>query len=243
MKPENTNKARRRILQGLTVGGAIVSARSLPEQWTRPLVEAVTLPAHAQISPGGIMTDSGFIESEQPGIENFQLQQRLRSRLSSLGIDMQRAGAIRVTSSATPDKSLIDYIVSPAAATENVLLTYEASLETDGRFTFSVLLSGEAVCPDSETTVDVDFNMCVRGQFAAKRAGETTLLTNSCDFPAPAEILDIDDNSAQVRVDFEGNEVLVDLELGGSVPACADCNDEFDRVIGRIEDGCGIEPL
>jgi hypothetical protein len=45
---------RRDVLKGgVVVGGAAVAAAlALPKKWTRPLVEAVIVPAHAQTSPG-----------------------------------------------------------------------------------------------------------------------------------------------------------------------------------------------
>ena len=45
---------RRNVLKGgVVVGGAAVAAAlTLPKKWTRPLVEAVVVPAHAQTSPG-----------------------------------------------------------------------------------------------------------------------------------------------------------------------------------------------
>src|SRR5690606_15413149 len=48
--PQNQkNKARRRLLKGIAAGGGTIAAgASLPERWTRPVVEAVSLPAHAQ---------------------------------------------------------------------------------------------------------------------------------------------------------------------------------------------------
>ena len=47
-------QGRRDVLKGgVVVGGAAVAAAlSLPKKWTRPLVEAVIVPAHAQTSPG-----------------------------------------------------------------------------------------------------------------------------------------------------------------------------------------------
>jgi len=47
-------EARRNVLKGgVVVGGAAVAAAlTLPRKWTRPLVEAVVVPAHAQTSPG-----------------------------------------------------------------------------------------------------------------------------------------------------------------------------------------------
>jgi hypothetical protein len=46
---------RRNVLKGgVVVSGAAVAAALtlLPKKWTRPLVEAVVVPAHAQTSPG-----------------------------------------------------------------------------------------------------------------------------------------------------------------------------------------------
>ena len=50
----NKEQGRREVLKGgVVVGGAAVAAAlSLPKKWTRPLVEAVIVPAHAQTSPG-----------------------------------------------------------------------------------------------------------------------------------------------------------------------------------------------
>jgi hypothetical protein len=45
---DRESKARRRLLQTLAVGGVAGAARVLPEQWVKPVVDVVTLPAHAQ---------------------------------------------------------------------------------------------------------------------------------------------------------------------------------------------------
>lgn len=45
---DQIDKIRRIVLHGLTVGGAAITARRLPGAWTRPVVETVILPAHAQ---------------------------------------------------------------------------------------------------------------------------------------------------------------------------------------------------
>lgn len=43
------DSGRRRLLKSLTVGGvAAVTAKSLPNEWTKPVVNGVVLPAHAQ---------------------------------------------------------------------------------------------------------------------------------------------------------------------------------------------------
>jgi hypothetical protein len=44
---------RKAIKTGVIVGGSVVgSAMTLPKKWTRPIVDAVIVPAYAQGSPG-----------------------------------------------------------------------------------------------------------------------------------------------------------------------------------------------
>lgn len=54
MSQEIDNKSgnsRRRLLKGIAVGGgAIAGLKALPEQWSRPVVNSVLLPVHAQTS-------------------------------------------------------------------------------------------------------------------------------------------------------------------------------------------------
>ena len=51
-KEQNTQaKSRRHLLKATVAGsGALLAGKTLPEEWARPLVESVTLPAHAQTS-------------------------------------------------------------------------------------------------------------------------------------------------------------------------------------------------
>ena len=52
MSYKSTGGSRRELLRSIAVGsGAIVTGRHLPENWTKPIVDSVILPAHAQISP------------------------------------------------------------------------------------------------------------------------------------------------------------------------------------------------
>ena len=47
-----SDKARRKLLKTIVSGGgAIVAGKSLPENWTKPVVDSVMLPAHAETSP------------------------------------------------------------------------------------------------------------------------------------------------------------------------------------------------
>lgn len=47
-----SDKSRRKLLKSIASGtGAIVAGKSLPETWSRPIVDSVMLPAHAETSP------------------------------------------------------------------------------------------------------------------------------------------------------------------------------------------------
>ena len=46
-----SDKSRRKLLKSIAAGsGAIVAGKSLPESWSKPVVDSVMLPAHAQTS-------------------------------------------------------------------------------------------------------------------------------------------------------------------------------------------------
>ncbi len=89
---------RRRLLKTIGAGGgAIVGAKSLPDKWVAPLVESVTLPAHAQTTPGGLIALSG-------GVAN----------VVATGDGAEFRGFAEDGSAA--ERSILDAIVTPAHA-------------------------------------------------------------------------------------------------------------------------------
>ena len=55
------SEGRRKLLKSIAAGsGAIIAGKSLPENWTKPVVDSVILPAHAGSSgvTGNFITDS-----------------------------------------------------------------------------------------------------------------------------------------------------------------------------------------
>ena len=60
MSNKKSSDSRRKILKSIAAGsGAIVAGKSLPESWSRPVVDSVLLPAHAQTSPSPSPPPSG----------------------------------------------------------------------------------------------------------------------------------------------------------------------------------------
>ena len=54
MTDKKSSESRRNLLKSIAAGsGVIVAGKSLPESWSRPVVDSVMLPAHAQTSPPG----------------------------------------------------------------------------------------------------------------------------------------------------------------------------------------------
>jgi len=46
-----SDTSRRKLLKSIAAGsGAVIAGKSLPESWSRPIVDSVMLPAHAQLS-------------------------------------------------------------------------------------------------------------------------------------------------------------------------------------------------
>ena len=51
MTDKKSSESRRKLLKSIAAGsGAIIAGKSLPESWSKPVVDSVMLPAHAQTS-------------------------------------------------------------------------------------------------------------------------------------------------------------------------------------------------
>jgi len=54
MTDKKSNDSRRKLLKSLAVGsGAVVAGKSLPESWSKPVINSIVLPAHAALTDDG----------------------------------------------------------------------------------------------------------------------------------------------------------------------------------------------
>jgi len=85
-KPVEGNGGRRNALRLLLGGGVVGTAAALPTRWTKPVVEAVILPAHAQLSGLHSYVGQGSLTASSTGSVD-------PSRLLDLVVPQAVAGA------------------------------------------------------------------------------------------------------------------------------------------------------
>ncbi len=60
MSDKKSTDSRRKLLKSIAAGsGAVVAGKSLPESWSKPVINSIVLPAHAELTDG---SDSGAPE-------------------------------------------------------------------------------------------------------------------------------------------------------------------------------------
>ena len=60
MTNKKSNDSRRKLLKSIAAGsGAVVAGKSLPESWTKPMVDSVLLPSHAETTDSSISSAVG----------------------------------------------------------------------------------------------------------------------------------------------------------------------------------------
>ncbi|MGA8262579.1 MAG: hypothetical protein WB783_20395 [Arenicellales bacterium] len=62
---------RRRLLKSLAAGSVLSTAKGVPGSWTRPVIESVVLPAHAQTSGCAITARCVFTDGDERAIGIF----------------------------------------------------------------------------------------------------------------------------------------------------------------------------
>jgi len=86
MEDEQKENKRRKLLRSIAAGsGAVIAGRSLPDSWSRPVVDSVMLPAHAQTSGAFTGTTRGLVQLQEDST-------RLASLMNAF-VNEARAGA------------------------------------------------------------------------------------------------------------------------------------------------------
>jgi len=129
---------RRVLLKALTLGTGAVGAAKLPTQWTKPVVDAVTLPAHAQTT-AAVLSGGGsvlLIAHSDQGSAPFRQFVRHEPGRDLLERFIPSAHAVPVPSYAIEKSNLRAY-AEPRGAGEyrvEVLLELDASPDYSGTF-------------------------------------------------------------------------------------------------------------
>lgn len=120
-----SDQSRRKLLKSIAAGsGAFVAGKNLPETWSRPIVDSVLLPAHAQTSPPpcspvGSWADSGDLTG------NFII--------SADGTLEVTFGLILLNGTWTSSGAgvFMEIVNSPPASSEETFLLYDLTMSAD----------------------------------------------------------------------------------------------------------------
>jgi hypothetical protein len=254
---------RRRLLKLLAGTGAASAACSLPTAWARPLVEAVILPAQAQLS-GGPTAGGSTVYSASTDITIVGMQQWLDGPLRPL----KRFAGVRQE----PGKSINDYFDVPRPAPSPALLDFfinpaEAIPEcgTPAPIAASAFLTlfldvGDVL----QVVIDLSlnftcesFNACsgdsylrygnLRFCWEGPVTGSTTNLdgdagncASAINGGVPARIVSRDDAAGTVTVEVLGQQYK--LTPGGVHQVCAECLDQTYALAEAHYLDCSVDP-
>lgn len=137
--PPHNVSARRKLLKGLVVSsGVIVSAKLAPETWTKPIINAVILPSHAQTS-----------EIDPPMCETCLVEAIYceGSGMNSITVEVSTDGTVIITHPNGTRTVTID----PCTGGE-----FATTVESNGGNTIN--LSGSVPCGDVDSIEFVEVN-------------------------------------------------------------------------------------
>ena len=182
------SEGRRLLLKSLAAGGA--AAAFLPDKWTKPVIDRILVPAHAQGSPGlyGIYTNNGsgrlFTSNFQPGM--FE-------RLANMIIPVANAGenglmscnSLCIAMDVKTNNSVIGYV----AGSQGI-----SSFDPDTRSIANIFVNTCGSYSLSNCMINVDGseltgyiaasknNDCYAGYFSLERSA---VIPNACSFCQP----------------------------------------------------------
>jgi len=204
MNKKKPSELRRNLLKSLAAGtGAVVAGKSLPEKWSKPVVDSVLLPAHAQTSPPPPTNFNYFgVNVTSAGIES---DSRFAEFISNTLIDNAHAGDGPpggnpiIEMSAAVDGPMATVLFTPSRDPAFAWALFQSDLPTDGT-EGSVILGpggdcGTAPWPseggpqgvriigytpgDPSITVEIRGGLATRQYVLSEGAGTATAVT--CD--------------------------------------------------------------
>ncbi|MFW2438968.1 MAG: hypothetical protein ACN4GR_06310 [Arenicellales bacterium] len=96
MTDKRSGESRRKLLKSIAAGsGAIVAGKSLPESWSKPVVDSVILPAHAQTSQ--VTPPSGSYNQTQSVPHSFTVTKILNVDFDVTGFTPTGDGTLTLT--------------------------------------------------------------------------------------------------------------------------------------------------
>lgn len=145
MSDKKSSESRRKLLKSIAAGsGAIVAGKSLPENWKKPVVDSVLLPAHAQTSPG-----RSFFSVDFPRVQTTLCLSAVEGSASLTG----NIGGAAITIPNIPVPGSISGDVSGTNYT--ITLSNLTGTSPNRSITVDISLSGNVTGTDSVTAPEV----------------------------------------------------------------------------------------
>jgi hypothetical protein len=219
------NQARRKTIKKLVIGaGALAGYSMLPEKWTKPVIEQIILPAHAQtsgitlINPLTLTLLSG---TQSSATVSIRVSGAVRPPTANLAVFLQVVGALggNTVSSPVPEEGILqktfaaldDLLVSEAMAAEPCpQLSQQVSSAEDGSFSADFEIScGPGITSVSATaTLSTSFGIAAEGILlipAGSNSPPTTTTESSTSAAASASAYSFTNTSSgTVTVEWEG---------------------------------------
>lgn len=173
---DQINTRRKALKSMLAASGVVAGSQALSSEWTRPLVESVVLPAHAQTSNTASTYDSGLVGvgllSNQPWYAKTNLLDSLISPAQAGG-DYYRG------------------VRDSACGSDQVIGTADGGY----RIMFKIDGSNVDVCIKSEGNIVADYQRCTQ-QATASLSGQnitnvTVVMDDSIDGPIAQEVVNL----------------------------------------------------
>lgn len=213
-KPDsNRESARRRLLKATLVGGGAAAAmKTMPDQWARPVIDSVVLPAHGETSPGeqvtGVFTATNvgdFVVNMQP------------DTAPSRGIQYALLEALSPRANA-------DHIVGGICGDDDNAAPAEVVIRINEDGTVDIAVSTDAVVSACGATTTINADNTINDVSVQLDGDEFLDLSNMV--ASAAEI----NGSWAASIASDGGDVVgcngsFTAPLGGSFPSTVDCSE------------------